>query len=178
LGGRVLYWEGIGLEFLRERKCEITIINNEASEGEGTEIFKEIQCDIFKFEYRENEFDYSHSNSVIEHVGDWAKMEQFARISKSIAPAYFVQTPYFWFPVEPHFSSLFFHWLPEATRAGLLLRRQHGFTERAVDIGSAMRSVQHARLLDRRMIAYLFPDARLVNEKFFGMTKSIMAMKG
>ena len=105
-------------------------------------------------------------------------METFSAEVRRTAPCYYVQTPYFWFPVEPHFSSLFFHWLPEAVRARRLMKRAHGFHAKASTINDAMRSVQQARLLDRAMMNALFPDAAHVDEKFVGLTKSLMAIKG
>ena len=104
-------------------------------------------------------------------------MEEFARITRTIGRTYYVQTPYFWFPIEPHYSSPFFHWLPEGVRAARLLARDHGFQGRLDTIGDAMRSVQHARLLDRKMMTGLFPDATFVEETFMGLTKSLMAIR-
>src|SRR3546814_2616362 len=68
-------------------------------------------------------FDIAHSNSVIEHVITWDNMKNFARETRRVAAWHYVQTPYFWFPVDPHFYKLpFYHWLPRPLRAKLLMR--------------------------------------------------------
>src|SRR3546814_10323990 len=65
-------------------------------------------------------FDIAHSNSVIEHVITWDNMKNFARETRRVAAWHYVQTPYFWFPVDPHFYKLpFYHWLPRPLRAKL-----------------------------------------------------------
>jgi hypothetical protein len=102
---------------------------------------------------------------VIEHVGDWVRMEAFASECRRLAPSYYVQTPYFWFPIEPHFSAPFFHWKSEQSRARALMKRPHGFSEKAADVGAAMRDVQHARLLDKTQFRFLYPDAEHFDEK-------------
>jgi len=58
------------------------------------------------------------------------------------------------------------------------LKRRHGFAERAPDLGQAMRDVQHARLLDKAQFRFLFPDARHADERFAGLTKSLIAIRG
>jgi hypothetical protein len=105
-------------------------------------------------------------------------MKAMANEIRRLAPAYFVQTPYFWFPIEPHFRSVGFHWLPEAIRARKLMSRKHGFVEKAEHIDEAMRAVQsYSYLLDRKMMAGLFPDAQIIFEKFLGLPKSMMAIR-
>ena len=42
---------------------------------------------------------------------------------RRVAPAYWVQTPNFWFPMEPHFLVPGWQWLPERTRISILQRR-------------------------------------------------------
>ena len=54
------------------------------------------------------------------------------------------------------------------------MKRDHGFMERASDLATAMRAVQHARLLDKAMMRQLFPNAR---RKGSGLTKSLMAIR-
>ena len=58
------------------------------------------------------------------------------------------------------------------------MKKTHGFTTRRENLAEAMAAVQHARLLDRTMMRYLFPDGRHVGESLFGLTKSLMAIRG
>ncbi|MDP3659509.1 class I SAM-dependent methyltransferase, partial [Phenylobacterium sp.] len=164
LGGEPDYWRLFDRKFLEDAKVKITLVNPQAFTVDDP-LFEALQGDACAMDFPDNAFDLVHSNSVIEHVGDWPRMEAFAREARRLAPRYYVQTPYFWFPVEPHFSSLFFHWRSEQGRARSLLRRRHGFAERSPDMGQAMRDVQHARLLDKTQFSFLFPDARHVDER-------------
>lgn len=177
LGGRPEYWSVIDRGLLESLKVHITTVNLEKQPATDDPMFSQRTGDACAFDAEDNAFDIAHSNSVIEHVGDWAQMEMFARETQRLAPRYYVQTPYFWFPVEPHFSAPLFHWLPESTRARMLMKHDHGFMKRTDDLGAAMRAVQHARLLDKPMMRHLFPNARHVDEKVAGLTKSLMAIK-
>jgi hypothetical protein len=177
LGGRPEYWRIIDRGFLDSMKVHITTVNLEKQAPTSDPMFSQRTGDACALDAEDNAFDIAHSNSVIEHVGDWAQMEMFARETQRLAPRYYVQTPYFWFPVEPHFSAPFFHWLPEGTRARMLMKRDHGFMKRTGDLGAAMRAVQHARLLDKTMMRHLFPNARHVDETVAGLTKSLMAIR-
>jgi hypothetical protein len=94
-----------------------------------------------------------------------------------VAPAHFIQTPYFWFPIEPHCRTPFFHWMPESWRLRLVMSRRLGFWPRAKDVDSAMKQVQSAVLLDRRMYQSLFPDSDVRPERFLALTKSLVALR-
>jgi hypothetical protein len=177
LGGRPEYWRSIDRALLEALNVRITTVNLEDQPAIDDPLFIQRTGDACALDVEDNAFDIAHSNSVIEHVGDWRRTELFAAETRRLAPRYYVQTPYFWFPVEPHFSTPLFHWRPEATRARMLMKRSYGFVERADDFGEAMRAVQHARLLDKAMMRHLFPDARLVDEKLAGLTKSLMAIR-
>jgi hypothetical protein len=60
-------------------------------------------------------FDLAYSNSVIEHLPP-DRWTHFASELRRVARGWFVQTPAFEFPVEPHALLPFAHWLPTAVR--------------------------------------------------------------
>ena len=179
LGGEANYWTLFDRAFLDASKVHITLVNpGGVDEVADAALFTIIDGDACHLpQYADHGFDMVHSNSVIEHVGDWTRMEAFASECRRLAPRYYVQTPYFWFPVEPHFSAPFFHWRSEQSRAKSLLKRPHGFSQKAADMGAAMRDVQHARLLDKAQFRFLYPDAAHVDEVVAGLTKSLIAVR-
>ena len=60
-------------------------------------------------------FDLAYSSSVIEHIAP-ARREAFAAEVRRVARGWWVQTPAWSFPVEPHALLPFAHWLPPAAR--------------------------------------------------------------
>jgi hypothetical protein len=178
LGGEPAYWRLLfDRDFLESRKVHVSLFNPQPFAVDDP-LFSAVvgdACDLS--DHADQSFDLVHSNSVVEHVGDWPRMEAFARECRRLAPRYYVQTPYFWFPIEPHFSAPFFHWRSEQARARMLLKRGYGWWPKAADMGEAMRAVQHARLLDKAQFKFLFPDARRVDEKILVVTKSLIAIR-
>lgn len=122
-------------------------------------------------------FDLVHSNSVIEHVGRWQDMKAMAHEVRRLAPSYLVQTPYFWFPIDPHWATAFYHWLPQSIRVSMLMRRPRWHLEKIPDVDTAMQIIESIVLLDYKMLAELFPDALIHRERFFGFTKSLIAVR-
>ena len=179
LGGTRTYWGLLTHDFLLSHNVTVTLLNLPGELAPiDDDVFRFVEgdaCNAQRFE--DNEFDIVHSNSVIEHVGDWNRMRMFAREVRKLAPSYFVQTPNFWFPIEPHFMCPFFHWLPEPVRARILTLTGLGHHGRAASVDDAVRVVQSARLLNRGMMASLFPDARIVTERVALLPKSLMAVR-
>jgi hypothetical protein len=177
LGGRPDYWRAIDRQVLEDCKVSIVTVNPEPQEPVDDALFDQRTGDACQLDFDDGAFDLAHSNSVIEHVGGWLAMERFAAETRRVARSYYVQTPYFWFPIEPHLSAPLVHWAPEPLQARWLIKRGHAFVAKTGDIASAMRAVQDARLLDKTMMRHLFPDARLEEEKVAGLTKSLMAIR-
>lgn len=179
LGGETGYWRLFDRGFLQSKGVSIRLVNP-ALQVVDDPMFQAAVGDACALpQIGAGEFDLVHSNSVIEHVGDWARMEAFAAEVRRLAPRYYVQTPYFYFPVEPHFSEPFFHWRSEQARARMVMKRARGwYGKRCEDVGEAMRLIQHARLLDKRQFRFLFPDAEHLDERAAGLTKSLIAVRG
>jgi hypothetical protein len=176
IGGSVDYW--LDLESLWSgRKLSFTLVNLEPQRSGDTR-FDCVQGDCRDLsQFADQSFDIVHSNSVIEHVGRWQDMKAMAREVARLAPRYFVQTPNYWFPLEPHFRFPFFHWLPEPVRIAIVLRRSCGAFPKAPTIDDAQRFIEDSILLDTKRFMSLFPGARLQRERLFGLTKSIIAVR-
>jgi hypothetical protein len=64
-------------------------------------------------------FDIVYSNSVIEHVGGYCQRRQFSESVHQAAARHWIQTPYRYFPVEPHWLFPFFQFLTPRGRASI-----------------------------------------------------------
>ncbi|MFC1701446.1 class I SAM-dependent methyltransferase, partial [Pseudomonadota bacterium] len=133
IGGTEEYWGIVPKDYLNNQKVRITIVNlpgNPLPENHDSFTFVHSDgCNLVEFE--NNSFHIAHSNSVIEHVGDWNRMIQFSNELKRVAQQYFVQTPNFWFPIEPHCMTPFFHWLPKPLRVWLVMKFSLGHWKKA-----------------------------------------------
>jgi hypothetical protein len=176
IGGTAAYWRATR-DLWGHLPLQFTIVNLgvEPSDDDVFAIRPGDACNMA--EHADNSFDVVHSNSVIEHVGHWPEMAAMAREVRRLAPTYYLQTPNFWFPVEPHYRTIGFQWLPESTRAALLTRLRLGFRGPMKDFDVAMRDIQTVNLLTATQIRALFPDAELRRERLFGLPKSLIAMR-
>ncbi|MCP9490683.1 MAG: class I SAM-dependent methyltransferase [Solirubrobacteraceae bacterium MAG38_C4-C5] len=65
--------------------------------------------------FEDGAFDLAYCSSVVEHV-EPARRARFAAEVRRVARGWYVQTPAFSFPVEPHALLPFAHWLPATVR--------------------------------------------------------------
>lgn len=183
VGGSVEYWRRVGLDFLREVNAEIVVMNVTAFElkaqGADAKLFQMVvgdACDLSA--YPDGAFDLVHSNSVIEHVGNWARMKQFAAETRRVGRNYYVQTPYYWFPVEPHFyRAPMIHWMPRPLAARILTTFPVTYSGRTRSLDAAFGVLDGTQLIDRRQFSMLFPDAEIFAERLAGLTKSNIAIR-
>lgn len=176
VGGEIAYWNIFDRASLERYRVHIVCLNRKPLESRD-DLIETVVGDACNLPFGDKSFDIVHSNSVIEHVGDWPRVRAFAQETRRVGERYYVQTPNFWFPVEPHYSALFVHWFPEPVRARMVMNAGRGFLPKAKNISRAIETVRSARLLDRRMLGYLFPDADLHDEKLLGLTKSLIAAR-
>lgn len=179
LGGTENYWKIVSKQYFIDHNVTITIVNLPGTErAEDHGIFKFLEADACSLTgFADKSIDIAHSNSVVEHVGDWKRMVQFAEELSRVADYYFVQTPNYWFPIEPHCMTPFFHWLPKPTRVWLVSHFQLGHWRKANSTAEAVRTVEGARLLDRSMLQALFGDSTVSTERFYSLPKSLIAIR-
>jgi hypothetical protein len=122
------------------------------------------------------EFDIVFSNSLIEHLGGHAARRQFAAVVSELAASYVIQTPYRYFPVEPHWIFPAFQFLPIAARSWLAPRWPLGHT-RGWDAKAATNEVMSTELLSVAEMRDYFPDGKIVWERVAGLPKSMIAVK-
>ena len=176
LGGREEFWQTIGMDYLKRRNFKITLVNLEDISVNRHDLFEAINGDATKIG-ETRQFDICFSNSTIEHVGRIADMVRFRDVVTSVASSYFIQTPSYYFPIEPHFMMPGFQWLPTFMQAFLIRHFNMGHHSKKSDYIESLLDAESAYLLTRRMMAELFPDAHIEKEKIFGLTKSYMAIK-
>jgi hypothetical protein len=176
IGGTTKFWVQRG--WADRSDVSITLVNLEAEEQRYESITPTAGDATDLADHADGSFDIAFSNSVIEHLFTLENQQRMADEVRRVATAYWVQTPNFWFPVEPHFLVPAWHWLPEDARVAILRRRGVGWAGRCTDPHHARRVVQEHRLMRRAELSRLFPEAVIVGERIGGLTKSWTALGG
>jgi len=181
IGGRKTYWKILPSGFLKEHNVAITILNlPDELQTDNDDMFTHVAGDACNLsEYPDKSFHIAHSNSVIEHVGGWQNVKRFAKETRRVAEGLFIQTPYFWFPIEPHYVFPFFQFFPRPLQESLVRNLALGHVaKKAPDLESSIARIDNTpRLLDLRAYRLLFPDCKIVKERFFLLTKSLIAVR-
>jgi len=176
VGGSHAYWQS--MDFQDNADIHITLLNLQVESvvyanmssvaGDATDLR----------EFKDRSFDIVFSNSVIEHVGDFENQQLMAKEVIRIGKRYFVQTPNYWFPIEPHFLLPGFQWFPVFLRIWLIRHYDLGWYKRIEDPHQAYELLMHNRLLKKKEFQSLFPKAKLYEEKFLQLTKSFIVYGG
>ena len=174
VGGTESFWQMMGLG--DDADVEVTLLNLGVYETTSPHIIS-VEGDARDLSrYDDGEFDVVFSNSVIEHVGTFDDQMQMAREIRRVGRSYFVQTPNRYFPIEPHFQFPCMQFLPLWMQVRLLCSFPIGAYPRATSRDEAHRWAAEFRLLSRRQFQKMFPQARLLRERLYGLTKSFMAV--
>jgi len=111
--------------------------------------------------------DYVLSNATLEHVPP-SDRTQFAReVSRVSRKGYFVSTPNFWFPLEPHYWIPGFQFLPEHAKKAIVWRVQIAWMNKD--------RYEPISLLTTRELRALFPEARIVGLRFLLVPETLVA---
>jgi hypothetical protein len=121
-------------------------------------------------------YDLVVSNSVLEHVGGHERRQRFADAVHRLADLHWVQTPYRYFPVEPHWLFPGFQFLPVAGRT-VVARHWPLVHTPPADRAAALRAALGVELVSRTELAYYFPESEIRSERMAGLVKSLIAVK-
>lgn len=172
LGGTAVWWSRAPVT-----PRHVTVVNLHEA-GEDAPGVTAIEGDALSADelLRGENFDLVFSNSLIEHLGGHGPRRRLAEVVASLAPSYVIQTPYRYFPVEPHWMFPGFQFLPVSARSYLAPRWPLGHTYRWESDASA-NEVMSTELLSASEMRQYFPDAEIVWERIAGVPKSMTAIK-
>jgi hypothetical protein len=176
IGGTSAFWENRG--WTDREGVHITLVNLQEENTGRDCIVSRVGDATNLIEFGENEFDIAFSNSVIEHLFTYKNQVAMAREVLRVAKAHFLQTPNYWFPIEPHFQLPAWQWMPESLRSAVLTRRQCGHRGPYGSKEEALQSIREVRLMTRGELRRLFPGSTIWSEKFYGLTKSFVVYGG
>ena len=117
-------------------------------------------------------FDLVFSNSVIEHVGGPRHRRGFAETVHKLAPHHWVQTPYRYFPLEPHLIFPGFQFLPPASKVRIATHWPLSHIRGRADVDPVQYVMDHELLTITEMQA-LFPRSVILRERVGGIVKSL-----
>ncbi|RCG31096.1 class I SAM-dependent methyltransferase [Sphaerisporangium album] len=134
-------------------------------------------CDL-PAHLRERRFDLVFSNSVMEHVGGHERRARFADSVHMLSDRHWVQVPYLYFPVEPHWVFPLFQFLPLPAQTAIAARWPlSAWGKRPRSRAEALPLVMEVELMSRTQMRHYFPGSDLIAERFAGLTKSLIACR-
>jgi hypothetical protein len=132
-------------------------------------------CDL-PVALRAERFDLVYSNSVLEHVGGHVPRQRLADNVHAMADRHWVQTPYRYFPIEPHWLFPGIQWLPYSARIAVSLRWNRGHVQTHTR-AQAEEQVNEIDLVGIEQMRMYFPESTIWYERFAGLVKSLVAVK-
>lgn len=168
LGGTAAFWAA-----MPEMPAHVTVVNLDASAGDPELGIACVVADACTYDGAPA--DLVVSNSLIEHVGGVGPRTRLAETVGRLAPRYWIQTPYRYFPLEPHWMFPGMQFMPLNVRARLA--RRHWSVGTSMTPDYAMRQARWTELIGVTEMQQLFPDAQIWRERIGGLSKSIVAIK-
>lgn len=172
IGGTQEYWLNMGLT---DPDIQITLLNLSLQETTSPNFYSVAGNATDLRNYADQSFDIVYSNSVIEHLFTKKNQRKMANEVMRVGKYHFVQTPNYYFPLEPHFLFPGFQFLSKSIRSSLIRKFNLGHIPRKQTMKEARLIVDEIRLLTISEMKELFPESFIWKEKFGGLVKSIVA---
>ena len=98
--------------------------------------------------FADRSFDIVYSNAVLEHLRGPSAVERFTQEVQRVGKGWFISTPNFWYPIEPHYHLPFVQLLPQDLQRKLVR-----------SLGKP--TYDHLQLLRKRELRELFPTSKV-----------------
>lgn len=102
--------------------------------------------------FADKSFDIVYSNAVLEHLPGYEMVRRFAAEVQRVSNGWFITTPNFWYPFDPHYHLPFVQLLPQATQRRLVQR-----------LGKT--PYEHLHLLTAKQLRGLFPAGKVASSR-------------
>lgn len=173
LGGSICYWSNLG--FINNDNYKISILNIEEQDTGDCKNITFIKGDVRNLSFIDDKsYDLVFSNSLLEHLNTFEDQNKLAKEIMRIGKHFFIQTPNYYFPVEPHFLFPFFQFFSEDIRTRLVSNYNLGWFQRQADKEKAAKLASSIRLLKRNELKEMFFESKIYSEKFFLLNKSFI----
>jgi hypothetical protein len=176
VGGTNAFWENRG--WAGRKDVRILTLNLTAEEQRHENI-QPLAGDATNLsQFGDGSFDVAFSNSVIEHLFTLDNQRRMACEVQRVGRSFWIQTPNYWFPMEPHFHVPGWQWMPVGLRVSMLRRRRCGWRGPCADPAKARELVEEVRLMTGHELRAIFPGATILRERFCGLVKSWIVIGG
>jgi len=117
--------------------------------------------DVCYMPLKDKSVDFVFSNAVVEHI-DKKRRALFANEIKRVGrKGYFITTPNFWFPFEPHYLCPFFQYFPEGFKK---------LFKKIFPSGTLWeRILSENRPFNKKRVKNFFPEANIIGLKITGL---------
>lgn len=172
VGGTDYFWKNSRIPNLPG--VTITLLNLHLEQSSHPNILAQQGDATDMSNFEKGSFDLVFSNSVIEHLYTLENQQKMAAEIQRVGKHYFIQTPYKYFPVEAHYALPFAQFLPKNLVFSILTKTRLSRLK-YWEPKAARQYLDEIRLLDKNEMGELFPAAKILEEKAWGLTKSLTA---
>jgi hypothetical protein len=170
LGGTAVSWRVLGL-----RARNVTVVNLDEVKGPEEPWLEYVRGDACAGGF--GQYDLVFSNSLMEHLGGHTRRRQFADVVRESAPSWWIQTPYRYFPVEPHWVFPGFQFMPFRTRVFISQHWSMLHMPACKDRTAAEELVASVELISASEMRSYFPTGQIWFERIAGIPKSIVSLR-
>jgi hypothetical protein len=170
LGGTAISWR-----LLPMRPRSVTLVNLDQADEPAESWMNVVHADACAGGF--GKYDLVFSNSLVEHLRGHARRQQFAEVVQESAPSWWIQTPYRYFPIEPHWFFPGFQCRPFPARL-MICRHWNTLHVPAIkDRAKAAELVASVELISATEMRMYFPDSEIWFERIAGLPKSLVSIK-